>query len=229
MKRPQQIKLLEDTLEQTKKLIGVVREQAIKAAEAASSAAAEALSAATETLTSTEDEFAELEDSTSTTSTTTTEKPSKVPEAPPVFSLEDVAAVTSKYENVKAWLEEKLKLQLDLSPRDAPILTSIDIQAKAKDLSQMAVDLMSRKSKPSRPSKSKSAKSKTKKSKTKSATAGAESDSTKDEKRETPSSGGDFGDMPTIKLKPGASKEEIQDAIKEAEARQGKSSSHDEL
>lgn len=223
MKRPEQIRLLKEALDQTKTLVGVVKEQAEKSASAASSASASSLSSADAHTTtapsssSAGDDFAELEDEPATTSTTTTA--SKMPEMP-VYTPEDLTAITTAYESIEHWLKTKLAEQEKLAPYEDPVMLSTDLEAKAKELNKVVMDLLLKKTrvppKPKAGSKPKTSK-KGKKSKTTSA------------RKEMPTGS---EDIPTVKVgKDGEmpSEEEFLKMIEKSKKSKDKGEVHDEL
>ena len=170
VKRPQQVQSLQEALNQTKAMVGVIKQQieAQSAADTASSAAAasvseEAASRTTEPPTS-EDAFAGLEDDTATLSTTSTAAP--IP--PPIFSYspEDLKVVTDAQESVESWLASKLAEQEKLSPTDDPVILSSDLAAKSKELNDMVMSLLTKQMKTPPKAKRPKVKSATPKSKT---------------------------------------------------------------
>ncbi len=148
MKRPEQIRLLREALDQTKTLISAVKDQSEKAASAssASSSASAASSSEAQTTTapssSTSDDFADLDDE-STIATTSIKTP-KVPEMP-TYTTEDLEALTKTHESVQQWLSSKLAEQEKLGPHEDPVLLSMDLEAKAKELNRVVMDLLQRK------------------------------------------------------------------------------------
>ncbi|KAL9111946.1 MAG: hypothetical protein Q9187_007854 [Circinaria calcarea] len=150
IKRPQEVKLLQQVLEQTRTLVGVMREQvekaSIAAAEASSSSessSSESLSQAT-TTSSVVDDFADLDDEPTTTSAPPAS--TKIPETP-VYSEKDLDDLTNAYTTIESWFDEKLAEQKKLSPTDDPVLLSSEMAAKSKDLNKVIVGLLSRKMK----------------------------------------------------------------------------------
>jgi hypoxia up-regulated 1 len=85
----------------------------------------------------------------------------------------------SLYESVSTWLEEKLALQEKLTPTDDPALLVADLEAKAKQLTDVQVDLimksMKKPYKSKRPTKPKSSSKSKKPKKTASANVAEES------------------------------------------------------
>ena len=168
-KRPEEVKLLKQALEQTRTLVGVMREQVEKASIAAAEASSSSESSSSEpssqttTTSSVVDDFADLDDEPTTTSAPPAS--TKIPEIPS-YSAKDLDDLTEAYTSVQSWLEEKLAEQKKLSPTDDPVLLSSDMATKSKDLNKLIVDLLSKKMKiPPKPKSS----SKPKTSKTKSA------------------------------------------------------------
>ena len=184
-RRPEEVRLLREALNQTKSLIDVVKEQSEKASMAAAAASASSSSfasssaeEATATSSSTvDDDFAGLDDD-----PTTTGEPSastQIPEMPqfPSYSEEDLASLTSAYDSVQTWLDEKLEQQEKLSPTDDPVVFSSELAAKAKELNKVIVELIQKKMKlPPKPKSS--SKSKTSKTKTSKKNKGSKSSTT---------------------------------------------------
>ena len=149
LKRPGDIKMLKESLEQTKGLIKMVREQSEKATQAAAAVSASSLLSAAETRSTPEaasvvdDDFAGLDDeptSTSTASSSTT----NIPEAP-LYSTEDLADMSRTHESIQNWLDEKLAEQQKLSPFDDPVILSSDLAAKSKELNKVVMDVLQKK------------------------------------------------------------------------------------
>ena len=168
-KRPQEVKSLMDSLNQTKALIDLVRQESEKAAEAAasvsSSASFEVEAQSTSTSTSVVDDgFTGLDDESSTTSTVSATV-SKVPNIP-IYTPEDLAELSRAHESVQKWLDEKLVEQEKLFPSDDPVILSSDLAAKSKQLNKVVMEVLQKKMQI--PSRSKSS-SKSRTSKTKSA------------------------------------------------------------
>ena len=183
VKRPEQIKLLQDALAQVETLALSVEkslEEAAAKAEAemeaapssvesaASSVASEAsegVASATEAASS----FAYGNDSEAESSSAT---PSPSPSASPInylaaYAPEDLTWLTSTYDEISDWLKEKLALQDELGPSDDPAVLSSDLEAKAKQLNKVVTDLLKRKIN-HQESATKASQSKTSKTKTKS-------------------------------------------------------------
>ena len=179
-KRPQEVKSLMESLNQTKALIDLVKQESDKAAEAAASASAASVSLEAEapsTPTSTsvvDDGFADLEDEPSTTPIESAAV-TNVPKIP-AYTPEDLTELSRVHESVQNWLEEKLAEQDKLSLSDDPVILSSDLAAKSKELNRVVMEVIQKKmqipprpksSGKSRTSKTKSAKkSKTSKSAT---------------------------------------------------------------
>lgn len=227
IKRPGQIKLLQEALDQTKSLIDVIKAQVEQAASLSSSLAAEPSTVATATSSSASDEvdeFAELEDPTSG-STIEPAKPSKAPEIPP-FTQEDVTAITELYERIQAWLSEKETAQEKLSAFEDPVLLVREIETKAKELNAVAIDLVSRKTKGGPKPKKPKGSPRPKKAKSKKSTSKPTSKPTAEEG----SKGGESNwaekmakeakDAPYLNFKPGEvpTQEQIMEALEKVKA-----------
>ncbi|MCJ1361931.1 lumenal Hsp70 protein [Acarospora aff. strigata] len=218
IKRPEQIRLLKEALDQTKILIAAVKEQTAKAASASSSAVTSSSPEAQTTAapsSSSVDDFAELEDEPSTTTTTT--QPSKIPEMP-VYTVEDLEALTSTHESIQSWLNTKLAEQEKLAPHEEPAILSTDMEAKAKELNKLVMELLQKKMripKPKGNSKPKTAK-KIKKSKT---TSGSKQAPTGSE--DVPNGKAGKGQMPT--------EEDILDMIDRRKGKDGKMPTEEDI
>ncbi|MCJ1421986.1 lumenal Hsp70 protein [Xylographa parallela] len=165
LKRPGDVKMLKESLEQTKGLIMMVKEQSEKAEKAAvassSSAAADAVLTPT-TSSIVDDDFAGLEDDQSSTSIASTSTTS-IPEAP-LYSPQDLADLSRTHESVQRWLDEKLIEQEKLSSFEDPVILTSDLATKSKELNKVVMDVLQKKMQvpPKLKSSSKSKTSKTK-------------------------------------------------------------------
>lgn len=170
-RRPEEVKALEDALQQTQTMVNLLtQEKESKAsAEQAASSASATESPPTESLSSSSsDEFADLDNETSTsTIAIVTETPA--PPMMPIYTAEELAILTEKQESIREWLDTKLAEQEKLSPIDEPALLSSDVAAKSKELNAALMDLLQKKMQqtPPKPSTSKTKTSKTKKAATK--------------------------------------------------------------
>ncbi|PMD45967.1 actin-like ATPase domain-containing protein [Hyaloscypha variabilis F] len=140
--RPDKIKALQDALSQTKQVLAGINEQIkndTKAHEAFSSSKSAAASATT-TAAATSNEFEGLEDEevTETTSAPVEEETMD----PPVYSEADLIRPQAQYDSISKWLDEKLAEQEKLSETADPVLLSKDLTAKAKELTDMHVELI---------------------------------------------------------------------------------------
>jgi len=220
VKRPEQIRLLKEALDQTRTLIEVVKEQTEKAAASASFTSSTSSSTGSHTTTAQSsfsvDDFAELEDEPSAT-TTATQAP-KVPEMP-LYTPEDLDVLTKTHGTIHHWLTTKLAEQEKLAPYEDPVMLSADMEAKAKQLNRVVLDLLQKKirmpPKPKASSKPKSTK-KSKKSKTTSAS------------KETPTGS---EEVPNIKVGKDGGMPTEEDIIEMIEKRKAKEKGevHDEL
>ncbi|MCJ1345713.1 lumenal Hsp70 protein [Peltigera leucophlebia] len=170
-RRPEEVKALEDALQQTQTMVNLLtqeRESKASAEEAASSASATESQPTEAPPPPSSDEFADLDNETSTSTTATvTETPA--PPVMPVYTAEELAILTAKQESVRKWLNIKLAEQEKLSPRDEPALLSSDLAAKSKELNAALMDLLQKKMQQTPPklSTGKTKTSKTKKAATK--------------------------------------------------------------
>ncbi|EKD19549.1 uncharacterized protein L3040_002571 [Drepanopeziza brunnea f. sp. 'multigermtubi'] len=177
--RPLALKSLQDALNQTQTMIAGITEQIANDTKAheAFSASKSAAAAAEPTPSPIADEL-EDEDASSTSPGPAREETL----APPVYVEADLVKPKELYSEISTWLAEKLPAQEALSAADDPVLLSKDLEAKAKQLTDIHVALimksMKQPYKSSRPnsSKPKAQKPKTKppKSKKSSSTASAE-------------------------------------------------------
>lgn len=225
VKRPEQIRLLKEALDQTKTLVGVVREQVLKEASASSSLAAassssvETRSETTPSPSSADDDFADLEDESATSGTTSTTTASKIPNKP-TYTLEDLTALTTSYEAIEKWLNTILAEQEKLAPYEDPAILSTNIEAKAKELNKVVMDLLLKKTRiPPKPKASNKPKTPKKGKKSKTTPAGKEAP-TGAENIHTVKVG-ENGEMP--------SEEEILKMIEKTKKMKDKGDVHDEL
>ena len=142
--RPKDVKALQEALEQTKAMISLVRghrEAALSVPE--STTASEPLDADTTASASTNDDFADLDDETSTATSSTI---SATPQADPIslYSEEDLTLLTETHESVQSWLTSKLAEQDKLSLSDDPVLLSVDLAAKSKELNAVVMRILQR-------------------------------------------------------------------------------------
>ena len=188
--RPASVKALQESLNQTRAMVSVIKQQreAQSVAEEASSSAAAADAASTSQTTeapsSTDDVFAGLDDELTTSSSTSS---STAPPSPPLFmySEEDLKEVTDAQDGVQAWLDKKLAAQEKLSPTDDPVVLSSELSAKSKELNDMVMKLLTKQMNIPPKAKSK-AKTKVKSAKTKSSKKGKPSISPDDILNEMP-------------------------------------------
>ncbi|KAF1347776.1 stress protein ORP150 [Delphinella strobiligena] len=225
--RPDKVKLLEGSLEQTKSLIDSIAEQV---ASAASSASEAVLSSTPVPSSSTPvDDLDDLEEP--ETSTSETAKPSKAADFVP-YTSEDVTSLTETYDSVVEWLKEKTTAQEKLSPYDDPVVTVKDIEAKAGELSKAIQDMLRKKmAGPKSSSSSKKAKpTKSKKGKKSSETASTESETTPTPAQSNAANG---GKAKFVSVGPGdemPSEEEILQMIKDSkDQRADEEIAHEEL
>ncbi|KAI1330573.1 actin-like ATPase domain-containing protein [Xylariaceae sp. FL0255] len=178
-KRPELISSLKNSLNSTNHWIATIKKAIQEAEEYASSLSSSASVSASTTTGTTETtvgdpnitpapsgEFDGLEDD-ETTSTSTTTATQKRGPAPPLYSLDDMKDLTTLYESILSWLDEKIAEQEKLPATADPVLLIKDIQEKTKQLEQAGVDMAMRSVKRFE-SRQKKAKSSSKSSKTKS-------------------------------------------------------------
>ncbi|KAJ8129349.1 hypothetical protein O1611_g4280 [Lasiodiplodia mahajangana] len=186
-KRPELVKALKDSLNQTNTWINTIKEQILEAEAFASSVSAsatsstEAASSITEAPSQDAGEFDGLEDDQTVTSSTTTAVEDRGP-APPLYTMQDIKELTELYDSIMVWLEKKIAEQEKLPETADPVLLVKEITEKTKELEKAGVDLAMRsvrkfESKFKKQSSSKkSSKTKTK-TKTKTATKASKDDS----------------------------------------------------
>ncbi|KAF2084055.1 actin-like ATPase domain-containing protein [Saccharata proteae CBS 121410] len=170
-KRPEQIKHLQDALEQTQSMLNLVKDEVEKAA--AASASAESASSSSSSTTpspspSSADDLEDLDDA-----PTTDEPAPSTPSYTPVFTPSDLTSLSQTYDTISTWLSTKLAEQEALGPHEEAALSSTELEAKAKQLQDATMALIGKQmrgareqkeGKKSRSSKSKKAE-KTKKAK----------------------------------------------------------------
>ena len=140
--RPEAVKALKEALNQTKTMVEVVQGQINGMADLSkSTTATESETPATTDSASSTDEFASLEDS--TTSSTVTEE---TPPPPPMFaySQEDLKNLTESMASTEEWLEAKLAEQDKLSSSDDPVIKASEMSAKAKEMNDMMMNLLTK-------------------------------------------------------------------------------------
>lgn len=223
-RRPNEVKALQEALEQTKAMVSLIsqnREAQSIAEEAASSPSAtdSSITSTTDSTTNSKtteppsssitDDFADLDDDTTTTSSTTTSEPPPPPPPMPSYSAEDLALLTEKQESIGTWLETKLAEQEKLSPTDDPAFLSSDLAAKSKELNEVIIKLLQRQMEmPGRPKSS----SRVKKSVTKTVTPKKSATESAQKAEDTAASMDDiFKQMPGLDK---ATEEEIAAAVK---------------
>ena len=242
LNRPEKVSMLRTSLEQTEKLVEMVREQIQKAEEAKKkveewdvSQAAAATESATLNADSSSaspavplDDLADLEEpdaasvpGAETSTGDSAPKYSSAADFSPYTSV-DLTELSEIHASVSAWLQEKEAEQAKLKPFEEPALSVKDIEKKADELGQIMRDLLYKKMKaPPKPSKSKSSKT----SKTKSSKKGKKTSTPADDvEQPTPAQDGPA----FITLNPGddiPSQEEILEMVSSANEKQKKESS----
>jgi hypoxia up-regulated 1 len=179
--RPEKVAALKTSLEQTQKLVDMIREQVKSAAEAKSKAEefdASQSASATEstdagaTTPAPSDDLADLEEPDTqadpeSTPAAITPKYKDASDFSPYTDL-DLSEITDAFDSVTKWLAEKEAAQAKLKPHEEPVLLVKDVEKKATELSEIMKDLLYKKMK----APPKSASKKTKTSKTKSSKKG---------------------------------------------------------
>ena len=175
--RPEKVAALKSSLEQTEKLVEMIREQVSSAAEAKSKAeefdASQAASAtesadAGATTPTPADELADLEEPDTAPESSSAAITPKYKDASDfsVYSSLDLSEISEAYDSVSAWLAEKEAAQAKLKPHEEPAFSTKEIEKKATELSEIMKDLLYKKMKAKPTSSSKKSKTtKTKSSK----------------------------------------------------------------
>ncbi|KAI1210487.1 actin-like ATPase domain-containing protein [Annulohypoxylon truncatum] len=182
-KRPELIKSLKSSLDQTNTFIDTIKGK-IAEADAYMSSLSSSSTSTTEASSVTSapsqaGDFDGLEEEETTTSTTTATVEDSGP-VPPVYTLDDLKEITDLSKSVMDWLEEKLAEQEKLPETADPVLLVKDLTEKTKKLEKAGMDLAMKsvkafdKNKKKNSSSKKSSKTKAKKSATKTGSDGAE-------------------------------------------------------
>ncbi|KAK6955797.1 hypothetical protein Daesc_003441 [Daldinia eschscholtzii] len=178
-KRPELVKSLRSTLDQTNTFIDTIKGKIAEAdayiSSLSSSSTSTTESASTVTSAPSQDsgEFEGLEDEETTTSTSTTTAVEDRNPAPPLYTFDDLKEITELSKSVIDWLEEKIAEQERLPETADPVLLAKDLIEKTKKLEKAGMDLAMKsvrnfeKSKKKSSSSKKSSKAKTKKGSTK--------------------------------------------------------------
>jgi hypoxia up-regulated 1 len=143
--RPDTLKSLQSSLDQTKSMIDVIRKQIAAAASSASEAllsSSTTIEASSSPSSSAVDEDG-LEEA-DTTSSSASAKPSKVAEVM-AYTEEDLASIIKAYESVSEWIKTKIAEQEKLQAFEDPAFSIKDMEAKAKELNKALMDMVSKK------------------------------------------------------------------------------------
>ena len=170
------IRTLKDGLENMSSMIKMIEGSIERAAQDAVASASSAASFVAESVTSSMAAASSAdgddleEDPYSTPSTIGSTEATEVPIPKPYeYTQEDLSSMTSMYDSVQSWFQEKLALQEKLSAYDDPALLVSDLELRAQQLQAAVSDVIMKTIKmqelPKRPKKSSAKKSKTKKSK----------------------------------------------------------------
>ncbi|ETS78944.1 hypothetical protein PFICI_08797 [Pestalotiopsis fici W106-1] len=144
--RPELVKSLRDSLDQTATFIDSIKKKIAEAeafsASASSSTTTSAESTITEAASATPGDFDGLEDDdfTSSTTTTTAAVDDRGP-VPPLYTLNDLKEITELSESTFKWLEQKLVEQAKLGENADPVLLVKDIAERTKKLEKAGMDL----------------------------------------------------------------------------------------
>ncbi|KAI8959463.1 stress protein ORP150 [Daldinia sp. FL1419] len=177
-KRPELVKSLQSTLDQTNTFIDTIKGKIAEAdahiSSLSSSTTSTSETASTVTSAPSQDpgEFDGLEDEETTTSTTTTAAPEERGPVSPLYTLDDLKEITELSKSVIDWLEEKMAEQEKLPEAADPVLLAKDLIEKTKKLEKAGMDLAmksvrnfekskKKSSSPKKPSKSKKNSAKT--------------------------------------------------------------------
>ncbi|KAI1646496.1 stress protein ORP150 [Daldinia loculata] len=184
-KRPELVKSLRSTLDQTTTFIDTIKEKIAEADAYISSLSSSTTSTSetTSTVTSAPSkdagEFDGLEDEETTTSTTATAAAEDRGPAPPVYTFDDLKEITDLSKSVIDWLEEKIAEQERLPEAADPVLLAKDLIEKTKKLEKAGMDLAMKSVKSFEKSKKKSSSKKPSKSKAKKGSTKTGSDGSK--------------------------------------------------
>ena len=145
-RRPDAVKTLKEGLENVNGMITMVEGSIKKTAEDAASRASKAAASATlGTSVSSPSIVAEAEDldedpysSTSAAEAGQTDEPSLY--KPYEYTNEDLSSLTTKYDEVKKWLDENLALQDKLGQYDDPAFLVAELEAKSQELQKLVSD-----------------------------------------------------------------------------------------
>ncbi|EXJ93920.1 hypothetical protein A1O1_02313 [Capronia coronata CBS 617.96] len=189
-KRPDAVKALQDRLENLNGMIKMVQGNIEKAAESvaasASSAASSVASSVTASTASSVSEGDELDEDpyTSTSATAATETDDAPQFKPYEYTRDDLSALTTKYESVKAWLEQKLALQDKIQAYEDPAVLVSDLETRGQELQKVVSETLMksikaqelpRKAKGSKKAKAKAGKTKSSASSSTASSAGSSS------------------------------------------------------
>ncbi|KAF2766351.1 actin-like ATPase domain-containing protein [Teratosphaeria nubilosa] len=185
--RPDKIKALQSSLEQTEKFLTTIREQVASASAAQVSASAYEASAGSASTTAKPetDEWADLEEPDATMSSEMPKYSSPSDFSP--YTEVDLKDLESTYESTISWLKEKEAEQNSLKETDEPAFTVKDVELKAAKLSQAMAELVYKKIRQEKPKAKKGKSSSSSKSKGKKAkatgTAAAKEEKTQEAER----------------------------------------------
>ncbi|KAL1302656.1 hypothetical protein AAFC00_003023 [Neodothiora populina] len=145
--RPEKLKSLQTSLDQTKSFVSIVAEQVAKAAasssEAALSSSTSSDAAASSSTGSPSDELDDLDDEPESSSSSSA-APSKPTTESSLYTAEDLSTLQQTYDSIASWLSQKISLQDELKATEDPVVTVAEIEAKASELNRAMMDLVQR-------------------------------------------------------------------------------------
>lgn len=154
-RRPDQMGLLSNALEQTKQLVELMNEAITQDAEKLAKAVAEAAAEVESSSSSADaaataapaDELDGLDDSSSSSTTTTTTTSTAKPLPTPRYTEDEVATLQGLVAEVSAWIDEKTAAQAALALHEDPVVTLKDIESKILHVNQKIMAVISRRAK----------------------------------------------------------------------------------
>ncbi|KAG9684878.1 actin-like ATPase domain-containing protein, partial [Aureobasidium melanogenum] len=163
--RPEILKTLQSSLDQTKSMVDLIRKQI---AESVSSASEAALSSSTTAEASPSPSSADDLDDLEEPDASSTSSSAKASESPYFYTYteEDLTSISKVYDSVAEWVKTKMAEQDKLQAFEDPAFTVKEIEVKAKELNKALMDVVTKKMQmPKRSTSSSSKKPKATKSK----------------------------------------------------------------
>ncbi|KAG9516781.1 actin-like ATPase domain-containing protein, partial [Aureobasidium melanogenum] len=141
--RPEILKSLQSSLEQTKSMVDLISKQIADSVSSASEAALSSSTTAEASPSSTPaddlDDLEEPDASSSSSSAKASEPPYLTP-----YTEEDLTSITKVYESVAEWVKTKMAEQDKLQAFEDPAFTAKEIEAKAKELNKALMDMVTK-------------------------------------------------------------------------------------